>query len=53
MQVAPLPEQNLAIWLASLIGLGGLVFFLSALVLGGVPRQTVFDALARLRRRQR
>ena len=53
MQAVPPQTQPLGIWLLGMIGFGGLGFVVSAVVLGGVPRQAVFDALGRLRRRQR
>jgi putative peptidoglycan lipid II flippase len=50
--VPPQPD-TLGVWMVCMIALGGLGFVLAALVLGGVPRQTVVAVLARLRRRQR
>ena len=50
--VPPQPD-TLRVWMVCMIALGSLGFVLAALVLGGVPRQTVAAALARLRRRQR
>jgi len=53
MHILPPPPQTLGLWLTGMIGLGGLVFVLAAFLLGGVARQSVYDAVARLRRRQR
>ncbi len=53
MHILPPPAQTLGLWLTGMIGLGGLVFVLAAFLLGGVARQSVYDAVARLRRRQR